>query len=1061
MPQVLLNKRDIDSLASELNLSPDQFTDCLQNADSLARFKVPELKRIIQYVKGKVRVSLTVSGTKKDLVGRLSQVLFQADRSKADRPRSDPSTLSSHLLAPPTLFDRGTGPGPEIPPSPFNPLLASSALQPAPSSLQWQSRLVLPGSNVAQSSSLSNPSLNLSSSTASTAIGVRKTKWTALDLASSDKFLSRQDPFFEQIRLIAAVPLGESNISNCSERQTFQVDGQTHRQLITDIERRRNGTAGGIAVQARLFTSKMNDIGWQHDMRPRINKRFVEAPHMRKVRTASKDPFVTFPPLDISPHVVSGNNAFEMERPSYFQGALVFQLVRILTPQQLLAKVSIAPAPAPPPSEPKVKKQDTRLPSPNPFDDSVSMSMIDNLISDDDFMSNNPPPDASLLALLDSALSAPSSGSPWSQLQPMSPDFDMFTTTSENCNSLPEIILPDAPHHPQPQKDDKEEDSEDDEVQEVDSVMSLRCPLSYKRMEVPAKGTNCRHRQCFDLKAFLEFSHQQHVWQCPVCQVPLPFTKLVIDDFTSRVLQVLSPDEVTVIVKPDGKFEVPSTLKSSNSTTNNSSASPRPHSPLRSSKRKGSPSSGDSSRRNPAEPEVIELSDSDDEDRARAQAFVSIKQEKQAEEPLPFPSFWPPMQSLDSMQQTLPSCSASTPSNPAFHCSPQVSFPSFSHPMPLRPTAESYPGSHTAASRPFRAPWELMDSSLATTHDSNDRSHMPRSHVSLFPPVLSSNHNTLSNIQQQSLGGGTSQTSAGFVVSPSTQWIPSHTHRSPSHQPQSSTFEVSQSTPWIYSNNPQQQQHQVSNPSGAAFDLPPSNLWQSSNAQSQSYQSHLAAGNNNNTSSSFRMLDPSAATTLSRMMERTWSGSNLRNNLMLNSNPSYPQQTVNMSGLTSNPNASYMQYHNDQSHLPQSSYNVNPNASYIQESDGTCEYMSNPNVSYAQETDDAGDYTANPNASYAQENDGTFDYTSNPNASSYVQDTDMRNYLQNNPISYLQQPNRSNTSSSLNPSYLQQTANTHLPSSSSSYSVQQAAPGRQANVSPVEVIELDDDDDDD
>ena len=57
----------------------------------------------------------------------------------------------------------------------------------------------------------------------------------------------------------------------------------------------------------------------------------------------------------------------------------------------------------------------------------------------------------------------------------------------------------------------------------MDSLLSLRCPLSIDRMEIPAKGEQCSHRRCFDLETYLQFSAQSGNWQCPICYNPLPF----------------------------------------------------------------------------------------------------------------------------------------------------------------------------------------------------------------------------------------------------------------------------------------------------------------------------------------------------------------------------------------------------------------------------------------------------------------------------------------------------------------------------------------------------------
>jgi len=41
--------------------------------------------------------------------------------------------------------------------------------------------------------------------------------------------------------------------------------------------------------------------------------------------------------------------------------------------------------------------------------------------------------------------------------------------------------------------------NKDDEIEEVRSRLSLLCPLTCMRIEIPAKGSGCKHAQCFDL----------------------------------------------------------------------------------------------------------------------------------------------------------------------------------------------------------------------------------------------------------------------------------------------------------------------------------------------------------------------------------------------------------------------------------------------------------------------------------------------------------------------------------------------------------------------------------
>ena len=50
------------------------------------------------------------------------------------------------------------------------------------------------------------------------------------------------------------------------------------------------------------------------------------------------------------------------------------------------------------------------------------------------------------------------------------------------------------------------------------SKVSLRCPLTFRRIAVPARGHECRHIQCFDLESYLKLNCEKGVWKCPVCK---------------------------------------------------------------------------------------------------------------------------------------------------------------------------------------------------------------------------------------------------------------------------------------------------------------------------------------------------------------------------------------------------------------------------------------------------------------------------------------------------------------------------------------------------------------
>ena len=82
--------------------------------------------------------------------------------------------------------------------------------------------------------------------------------------------------------------------------------------------------------------------------------------------------------------------------------------------------------------------------------------------------------------------------------------------------------------------------------------MSLLCPLTFRRMVLPARGSECRHPQCFDLESYLKANSERSPgvgpggggpgggpgpsgpnapgggWKCPVCTRPVPLESIEV-----------------------------------------------------------------------------------------------------------------------------------------------------------------------------------------------------------------------------------------------------------------------------------------------------------------------------------------------------------------------------------------------------------------------------------------------------------------------------------------------------------------------------------------------------
>ena len=55
------------------------------------------------------------------------------------------------------------------------------------------------------------------------------------------------------------------------------------------------------------------------------------------------------------------------------------------------------------------------------------------------------------------------------------------------------------------------------------------CPLSNQKMELPGRGVDFSHYQCFDLKSFIKRGIESNCWECPICRNTLSYEELRYD----------------------------------------------------------------------------------------------------------------------------------------------------------------------------------------------------------------------------------------------------------------------------------------------------------------------------------------------------------------------------------------------------------------------------------------------------------------------------------------------------------------------------------------------------
>ncbi|KAI1293841.1 Zinc finger MIZ domain-containing protein 1 [Halotydeus destructor] len=88
-----------------------------------------------------------------------------------------------------------------------------------------------------------------------------------------------------------------------------------------------------------------------------------------------------------------------------------------------------------------------------------------------------------------------------------------------------------------------------DGVEQTAIKVSLKCPITYKRICLPARGSECKHIPCFDLESYLVMNAERGTWRCPVCNKSALLEGLEVDQYIWGIINNLSNsdvDEVTV-----------------------------------------------------------------------------------------------------------------------------------------------------------------------------------------------------------------------------------------------------------------------------------------------------------------------------------------------------------------------------------------------------------------------------------------------------------------------------------------------------------------------------------
>ncbi|CCD14534.1 unnamed protein product [Trypanosoma congolense IL3000] len=85
-------------------------------------------------------------------------------------------------------------------------------------------------------------------------------------------------------------------------------------------------------------------------------------------------------------------------------------------------------------------------------------------------------------------------------------------------------------------------------VDDGEAVVTLRCPLSYSRIQMAGRGRHCTHLACFDVVTFVKSCLRSNSWNCPICDGPILIDDVRMDRTVQAAIDSLGPDEYSVVL---------------------------------------------------------------------------------------------------------------------------------------------------------------------------------------------------------------------------------------------------------------------------------------------------------------------------------------------------------------------------------------------------------------------------------------------------------------------------------------------------------------------------------
>jgi E3 SUMO-protein ligase PIAS1 len=108
-----------------------------------------------------------------------------------------------------------------------------------------------------------------------------------------------------------------------------------------------------------------------------------------------------------------------------------------------------------------------------------------------------------------------------------------------------------------------------DEIVATSTVLSLKDPVGYTRITTPCRGIGCSHNQCFDAAYYLQLQEQAPTWTCPICNKPVLWEQLALDQYVNDILRLTPKSVESVVVEPTGEWQIEKPTESGSTRKSN------------------------------------------------------------------------------------------------------------------------------------------------------------------------------------------------------------------------------------------------------------------------------------------------------------------------------------------------------------------------------------------------------------------------------------------------------------------------------------------------------------